>query len=346
MARHAGLLAHGAEHLGAPDLGEHRAERVLGEVRLQAHHAQIAGAAPVTPHRAGSRALTAARRRPAPTPCWASWRRPCSSTASASAGGDRARAASALRSSRSSTGWVMKPISTSAAGICTPASTTKGACFTPREGPESRRARRSWAARANSLDSVRCSFAIRSPRIATSGSASAPAARRLGAERLVLAPRHAAGVLVAGLQRHEVGLGAARAVVVRGVRVHRDEEIGRARRWRCWCAARAARRRRARASSPRAGRRCAAAPPARAPRRARGPSRAGRSRPRAPSSSPPWPASITTVSKRSRLAASRAGRAVGARGRRQRQPEREQQLQLPDGAHDPFPPAEARYQRL
>ena len=47
----------------------------------------------------------------------------------------RSRSAACAKSA-SSRAFVMKPISTSAAGICTPISTTKGACFTPRErGP-------------------------------------------------------------------------------------------------------------------------------------------------------------------------------------------------------------------
>ena len=60
---------------------------------------------------------------------------------------------------------VTKPISTSAAGMFAPVSTTNGACFTPRLVPPGSFARLRWIVAASSLDSRRCSVRIRSPRI-------------------------------------------------------------------------------------------------------------------------------------------------------------------------------------
>jgi hypothetical protein len=85
----------------------------------------------------------------------------------------------ALRMFASSAGLVMKPISTSEAGICTPVSTTKSACLTPRERCEAG-ASRPWISCASRLDSCRYSVAIRSPISAMKGSLTAAMPRASG----------------------------------------------------------------------------------------------------------------------------------------------------------------------
>ena len=199
----------------------------------------------------------------------------------------------------------MKPTSTSTAGIWTPISTTKGACFTPRERLASAVASRRWARRANSCESARCSVAIRSPRIASSGSAAPPLAAAAPKARFSRCAR-ARGRLVAWPRaRRRRSRCRARRRAPRRSRGSRR----RGRRPRAfaicvrsssatkWSASRVITTRR-----PCASRRFAS-------RRATSSTRSFSSRPCgpfAPWSSPPWPASTTTVSKRPRPAASSA----------------------------------------
>ena len=119
---------------------------------------------------------------------------------------------------------VMKPISTSEAGICTPFSTTKGACLTPREGAgRCRPAAPAPGGRTRSTPEVL--VAIRSPRIATSGS-SAAAGNAADAPKAWFsraATRRAASSL-ASRERKKVSMPRLPASFAR-VGVDRDEEI-------------------------------------------------------------------------------------------------------------------------
>ena len=124
-------------------------------------------------------------------------------------------------------GLLMKPSSTSTAGIAAPIRTRNGACLTPRSRRLERlvqllldhRAKRWLAARwwlcARSQSSSCRSELVRCP----AGGALSPA-------DVFSTAAESAARCVARLQREEVGLGAARAAPERRVQVEREEQVG------------------------------------------------------------------------------------------------------------------------